>query len=102
MFSGRFLSAEESVEWGIASRVVPDEQLLTAGLEFAREVAAKSPLAIANCKQVMNQLWADNGSVEASLRFELERDAYYCLTSHDAPEGLAAFSEKRPPRFTGR
>jgi enoyl-CoA hydratase/carnithine racemase len=75
---------------------------LSAGLDFAREVAGKSPLAVANAKWVMNQLWADNGSVDAGLRYELERDAYYCLTSADAPEGLAAFAERRPPRFEGR
>jgi enoyl-CoA hydratase len=80
---------------------VPDADLLAAGLEFAREVAAKSPLAVANAKQVAHDLWSENGSVDAGLRFELERDAYYCLTSHDAPEGLQAFAEKRPPRFTG-
>ncbi len=102
LFSGRFLSADEVVRWGLASRCVPDDELLEAGLDFAREVAVKSPLAVANAKQVMNQLWADNGSVDAALRYELERDAYYCLTSHDGPEGLAAFAEKRPPRFEGR
>lgn len=102
LMSGRFLSAAEAAEWGLVSRVVPDGELLDAGLEFARAVAAKSPLAVANAKEVLNQLWADNGSVEAGLRFELERDVYYCLTSHDAPEGLAAFSEKRPPRYSGR
>jgi enoyl-CoA hydratase/carnithine racemase len=102
VFSGRFLSASEAVEWGLASRCVPDGELLDAGLDFAREVAAKSPLAVRNAKQVMNELWADNGSVDAGLRYELERDAYYCLTSSDAPEGLAAFAERRPPRFEGR
>jgi enoyl-CoA hydratase/carnithine racemase len=102
LFSGRFLSAQEAVEWGLASRCVPDDELLSTGLAFAGEVATKSPLAVANAKQVMNRLWADNASVEAGLRYELERDAYYCLTSHDAPEGLAAFAEKRPPRFEGR
>jgi enoyl-CoA hydratase/carnithine racemase len=102
VFSGRFLSAPEAVEWGLASRCVPDGELLVAGLDFAREVAAKSPLAVRNAKQVMNDLWADNGSVDAGLRYELERDAYYCLTSSDAPEGLAAFAERRPPRFEGR
>ena len=102
MMSGRLLSASEAVEWGLASRCVPDNELLDAGLAFAREVAVKSPLAVANAKQVMHQLWSDNGSVDAGLRFELERDAYYCLTSHDAPEGLRAFADKRPPRFTGR
>jgi len=102
MLSGRFLSAEEAQEWGLVSRVVPDDELVDAGLAFAREVAAKSPLAVANAKTVIHQLWSDNGSVEAGLRLELERDALYCLTSHDAPEGLAAFSEKRAPRFEGR
>ena len=102
IFSGKFLNAEQAVEWGLASRVVADDALLDEGLAFARSVAEKSPLAIANAKQVMNTLWADNGSVDAALRFELERDVFYCLTSHDAPEGLAAFSEKRKPRFRGR
>jgi enoyl-CoA hydratase len=102
IFSGEFLNAERAVEWGLASRVVADESLLDEGLAFARRVAEKSPIAVTNAKQVMNALWADNGSVDASLRFELERDVYYCLTSHDAPEGLLAFSEKRKPRFKGR
>jgi len=102
IFSGRFLDAGQAVEWGLASRVVADDALLDEGLAFARSVADKSPLAIANAKHVMNTLWADNGSVDGALRFELERDAFYCLTSHDAPEGLAAFSEKRKPRFRGR
>jgi enoyl-CoA hydratase/carnithine racemase len=102
LLSGRFLSADEAVAWGLASRCVPDDQLLEAGLAFAREVAAKSPLAVANAKTVAHQLWSDNGSVDAGLRFELERDAYYCLTSHDAPEGLQAFADKRQPKFTGR
>jgi enoyl-CoA hydratase/carnithine racemase len=102
ILSGRFLSAPEAVEWGLASRCVADDELLATGLAFAAEVAVKSPLAVANAKQVMNQLWADNAGVDAGLRYELERDVYYCLTSHDAPEGLAAFAEKRPPRFEGR
>ena len=96
------MSAGEAVEWGLASRSVPDGELLEAGLDFAKAVAVKSPLAVANAKQVAHQLWADNGSVDAGLSYELERDAYYCLTSHDAPEGLAAFADKRAPRFEGR
>ncbi len=102
LFSGRLLSAEQAVEWGLASRVVPDDTLLDEGLAFAAEVANKSPLALANAKQVMNQLWAENDDVETALAVELARDVDYCLNSHDAPEGLAAFAEKRPPRFEGR
>jgi enoyl-CoA hydratase/carnithine racemase len=102
MLSGRLLPATEAVEWGLASRVVPDDELLDAGLAFAAEVAAKSPLAVANAKEMINTLWAENGSVEDGLAVELARDVEYCLESHDAPEGLAAFAEKRAPRFEGR
>jgi enoyl-CoA hydratase len=102
MLSGRLLPAAEAVEWGLASRVVPDDELLDAGLAFAAEVAVKSPLAVANAKELIATLWAENGSVADGLAVELERDVDYCLTSHDAPEGLAAFAEKRTPRFEGR
>ena len=102
MLSGRLLSSAEAVEWGLASRVVPDDQLLAAGLAFAAEVAVKSPLAVANAKELITSLWLENGSVADGLAVELERDVEYCLESHDAPEGLAAFAEKRTPRFEGR
>jgi enoyl-CoA hydratase len=102
VFSGRFLEACEAERWGLVSRCVPADALLAAGLDFAEEVGRKSPLAVANAKEVMTSLWADGVPLEASLRYERERNAYYCLTSEDAPEGLQAFAEKRQPQFKGR
>jgi enoyl-CoA hydratase/carnithine racemase len=102
VFSGRFLTADEACEWGLVSRVVDDDTLLEEGLALVESIAAKSPLAIANAKEVMHSVWARAGSVEEGLQLERERNAFYCLTSTDAREGLAAFAEKRTPRFTGR
>jgi enoyl-CoA hydratase len=102
IYSGRFLSAEEAVEWGLAIRCVEDAELRESGLAFARQVALKSPLSVANAKAVLQGVWAANGDLTSGLRFERERNAYYCLTSEDAPEGLQAFREKRQPRFHGR
>ena len=101
VLTGRWLSSAEAVEWGLVSRAVPDGELLEAGLELAAAVAARSPLAVANAKFVMNTGWSEGTGVEAALRLERERDAYYCLTSEDAREGLRAFSEKRKPRYRG-
>jgi enoyl-CoA hydratase len=102
VFTGRFVDAAEAAEWGLVNRVVDDDALHAEGLALARDIAAKSTLALANAKEVLHAVWADNASVESGLRIERERDAFYCLTAEDAREGLAAFSEKRPPRFTGR
>jgi len=102
MLTGRLLSADEAASWGLVSRVVDDAALLAAGLELAGEIAAKSPLGVANAKQVMHRIWAENATVDDGLADELAADVEYCLTSYDAPEGLAAFADKRAPRFEGR
>lgn len=102
IFSGRLLSATEALEWALVSRVVDAEALLSEGRELARQYAIKSRLALANAKYVMNAVWSESLSVTASLRLERERNALYCLTSSDAPEGLDAFQSKRQPRFAGR
>ena len=102
MLSGRLLTAAEAAEWGLVSRVVDDDALLAEGLAVVAGIAVKSPLAVANAKQVMHRIWASGDTVDAGLADECAADVEYCLTSHDAPEGLAAFAEKRPPRFEGR
>lgn len=102
IMTGRLLEPAEALEWGIVSRIVPDGQLLQAAVELTREVAKKSPLAVANAKRVLNAaLWEGTG-IGAGLRLEREATARYCLTSEDALEGLDAFVNKRTPRWTGR
>jgi enoyl-CoA hydratase len=102
IFTGRLLDADEAAAWGLVNRVVDDDALEATGMELAREIATKSPLGLANAKEVLQTVWADNGPEADGLRYERERNDEYSLTSEDAREGLAAFAEKRPPRFTGR
>ena len=102
IFTGRLLEPAEALDWGLVSKVVPDAGLIDAGLAFAREVAKKSPLAVANAKRVLNAALSEGTGVPAAMRLEREVTARYCLTSDDAHEGLEAFAQKRKPRFTGR
>lgn len=102
IISGRTLSAAEALDWGLVSRVVPDGRLIDAALEFGAEVARKSPLAIAAAKRTLNGSYWDGTGIAAAMRVELEATSRHCLTSEDVHEGLAAFADKREPRFTGR
>jgi len=101
VFSGRLLSAAEALDWGLVSRVVPDDELLASGIAVARGLARRSPLAVGHAKQVLNAAYWEGTAITAGLRLEREVASRYGLTSSDAHEGLAAFAEKRPPRFTG-
>jgi enoyl-CoA hydratase/carnithine racemase len=97
VFSGRLLKSDECLAWGLVNRVIPDDQLLAEGIEFARSVAAKSPNSVRNVKQVINRgLEAD---LESALRLERERALVHCLTLPDSMEGINAFVEKRKPRW---
>jgi 2-oxoglutaroyl-CoA hydrolase len=96
---GRRLGAEEALAWGLVTEVVPLAELDAAANRMADELAARAGLAMRLAKRVLN------GAPDAPLHvgLELEGLAYGLLrTTHDFAEGVAAFGEKRDPRFEDR
>ena len=78
---------------------MPNETLGEAVGALATELAEKAPLALRTLKMVLNR--GAEAPLETAL--ELERKAYAWLRStHDYAEGVTAFLEKRPPKYTGR
>lgn len=95
---GERLSAPQALEWGLVTRVVPDEDLGDAAMALARELAA-GPRSLGMIKRTA---WAANDiTLDAAMAMEraAQRDA---SRSEDFVEGVRAFLEKRPPGFTGR
>jgi 2-(1,2-epoxy-1,2-dihydrophenyl)acetyl-CoA isomerase len=92
------LDAEEALRWGLVSRVVPDERLLQDAHAVAERLAAGAPIANALTKRALRR------SLEADLDDALDYEASLqgiAGRTADHAEGLAAFLEKRPPRFRG-
>lgn len=99
MTSGRRLSAAEALEWGLVSEVVPDDQLAARARERAAELAAMPTRGIALSKRLFD--YAEHTTLEEQLELEAQLQAAATRT-HDFAEGVAAFLEKREPRFEGR
>jgi enoyl-CoA hydratase/carnithine racemase len=98
-YTGRFIEAEEAERIGLLNRVVEPGELLDATLELAGQIAANSPGGVQLSKRAL-QANMEAGSYAAAL--ELENRGQALLTrGADMPEALAAFKEKRVPRFTG-
>ena len=96
---GLVLSAEEALEWGLVSRVVPTEDLDAAAEETARRFAAGPTVAYGHMRRLLR------GSSTATFAEGLaaERTAIVdCGGTADAREGVTAFAAKRSPHFEGR
>jgi enoyl-CoA hydratase len=98
-FTGRRVTAAELHRLGVIEACPPREKLMEAALDIAREIASKSPLAIAKIKRTLNAI--EEMPVRDAYRFEQSVTVELSHTE-DAREAQRAFVEKRKPVFKGR
>jgi 2-(1,2-epoxy-1,2-dihydrophenyl)acetyl-CoA isomerase len=97
-FLGDSIDAAEAWRLGLVNRVVPDGELEAETRKLAERLRDAPPDPIALAKQAV--YLGQGASLERMLQFEMEAQAR-CFESQDAKEGVRAFLEKRPPKFTG-
>ena len=97
--TGRMMDAAEAERSGLVSRVVPSDKLMAEALAMAEKIASMSQPAAAMTKNAINR------ALETPLAegLNVERDLFHATFAlEDRSEGMAAFIEKRPPKFKGR
>jgi enoyl-CoA hydratase len=97
--TGRMMDAEEAERSGLVSRVVPADSLVEEALKAAAKIAGFSLPAVMMAKEAVNR--ASETTLAEGLRFE-RRMFHSMFALEDQKEGMAAFIEKRAPRFRNR
>ncbi len=98
--TGKDIDAARAREIGLVNDVLASpEEALAAARAFADEVAANPPLVVQGIKEVLDA--SRRPAVEAGLRHVATWNAAF-LPSHDLNEAVAAFAERRPPKYEGR
>ena len=98
-FTGDVIDAAEAARIGLVNRVVPAAALETTTRTLAEKIAAGPPLALRLDKQMLNR------AASTDLASALELEAFsqgLAIASEDHQEGVGAFFDKRPPKFSGR
>jgi len=101
LFRAQPISAARALEAGVVNHVVPASSLDTTLDEVVADIARNSPLVIALLKQELRELAAAR-PLGAGTYERLQAIRRQIYDSEDYKEGLRAFFEKRPPRFTGK
>jgi enoyl-CoA hydratase len=99
VLTGRTITADEALRWGLINKVVPAESLLDEARAWAAEIAAAPPMAVRLAKESI--LRSFDTTIEGGLAFE-RKNFYLLFSSEDQKEGMRAFLEKRRPTWKGR
>ncbi len=98
VLTNRHLTAQEAYQFGLVNRVVPEDQVLEEALHLANEIAKRPPLAVRIGKEMVNHAY--ESFLQDGIGAE-RRSFYFLFSSQDQKEGMAAFLEKREPKWSG-
>jgi enoyl-CoA hydratase/carnithine racemase len=100
LLTGTRITGAEAAEMGLVSRALPAAEVLPAALALAREVAANTaPLSVAICKRL---LWDGANLTRAQVERRETALHHHLMGRPDSVEGVMAYLERRPPRFSSR
>ena len=96
LFSGELIDAQRAREIGLINRVVPAGEVIDEALKFANLVLQGAPSAVVETKRLIAELFPTSvkEDIEKALKFHMQ-----ARESAEAREGIAAFNEKRPPKW---
>jgi enoyl-CoA hydratase len=95
LLTGRLVKADEALAWGLASRVVPAAELEAVTVELAQTLATRAASTITATKEMLRRLRAHRRPAAGADDDLIAA----CYASREFREGVAAFADKRPPRF---
>ncbi|MGA2164295.1 MAG: enoyl-CoA hydratase-related protein [Solirubrobacteraceae bacterium] len=98
---GSYIDAAEALRWGLVNRIAPAEELESAALALAAELAGNAPLSQTGNKRVIAELLRAEGALPEEVEAELIELRRASFASRDLREGMSAFAEKRAPRWVG-
>jgi crotonobetainyl-CoA hydratase len=102
LLTGRRMSAQEALRWGLVNQVVPLDALMQTAQELAASIVQNAPLALAAVKEVLRETEGQTvAQAYQTMRSGSIPSYRAMLGSEDAKEGPRAFGEKRAPRWSG-
>ena len=98
LLGSELIDAEQAKQIGLVNRVVPLDELMTEAQRFAQSVLQGAPGALAQTKRLIEELWSSSVSedIRVALKYHMQ-----AREAGEAREGIAAFNEKRKPKWVG-